>query len=487
MTSGLSPLDTMAMHMVAGASPKVRELFQRLAERQSGSADWQRRCYEASPGSPSTLAFEAPVLPLCVERADGGRIWDVDGNEYIDCHMGYTAGVLGHNPPAVAKVVNELMPRGLGAGHFFPEQVELAELVKEMVPGADRVSMFHTGGEAIAAAVRMARATRGKMRVAKFEGCYHGSRDIGLHNTWMILSGMPPGDPVNAITPSVATGGLPTRGDDEFMVLAFNDPSALERIRAEADSLACIVCDPTPVFASPWLDGARQFVRELALLASELDVPLILDEIVCGFRIAKGGARQWAEIEPAMSCFGKITSGLGVPMSMVVGDSRYVDAARTAGMFRDYGGNKVWAASTMSCNFVAVISALAQMRYLDDNHDDVLARLDRNHARLAEQIAEIGQRRSVPICIQGNPRLQMQLSFSDHADVEPSYRGMMQDTSPAEFMKLIAFTFYLRENGVYMKAIPSMNLSAGHTDADIDGLAGAIDASIGQMTEDGVL
>lgn len=487
MSAGLSPLDTMAMHMVAGANPRVRDLFQRLADRQSRSAQWQQRCYEASPGSPSTLAFEAPVLPLCVERADGGRIWDVDGHEYIDCHMGYTAGVLGHNPKPVAEAVSALMPRGLGAGHFFAEQVELAELVKEMVPGADRVSFFHTGGEAIAAGVRMARATRGKLRVAKFEGCYHGSRDIGLHNTWMILSGMPPGDPVQSITPSVATGGLPTRGDDEFMVLAFNDPSALERIRSEADSLACIVCDPTPVFASPWLDEARAFVRELAQLAAELEIPLILDEIVCGFRIARSGAREWADIQPAMSCFGKITSGLGVPLSMVAGDSTYVDAARTAGMFRDYGGSKVWAASTVSCNFVAIASGLAQMRYLHTNHDDILARLDRNHARLSDHLREIGARRSVPICIQGSPRLQMQLSFSDHGNVEPSYRGMMADTSPAEFMKLIAFTFYLRERGVYMKAIPSMNLSAGHTDEDIDDLASAIDASIGQMVEDGVL
>jgi glutamate-1-semialdehyde 2,1-aminomutase len=483
----LSPSELAGVRFLEGGNEKMRAVIEAVIARQQGSIAMHRRAASSLSGIPSLLAFEAPMLPVCVEHAFGSRIVDVDGNEYLDCHMAYTATVLGHEPPEVARAVRASLDRGVGGGHFFAEQVELAELVKRMVPGVDAVSFFHTGGEAIQASVRMAKAATRNQRVAKFEGCYHGSNEIGLHNTWMILSAKLPTEPVESIPPSAATGGVRTGSDSEFLILPFNSPVAFELLRKHRDELACVVVDPIPPFIANWPDESKRFVADLAATARESGVPVIYDEVVCGFRLAKGGAREWAGEAPQMSCYGKIVSGLGVPFSIVAGEDRFLGTVRTNGLFADYGGRKAWLASTLSSSFIPVLASLAQLRYLDSHYDEIAGRLDRNHAELSERLAHFARESGIPVALQGHPRLQMQLSVGKQEPEERTYRGMMKATSMGQFRSLMAMTFYLRLNGVYTKLVPSMNLSAAHTDEDIEKLAGAIGRSLQQMERDGML
>jgi glutamate-1-semialdehyde 2,1-aminomutase len=483
----LSPSELAGIRFLAGGNEKMRAVIESIIARQKGSIAMHRRAAASLSGVPSLLAFEAPMLPVCVERAFGSRIVDVDGNEYIDCHMAYTATVLGHEPPEVAAAVRASIDRGVGGGHFFAEQVELAELVKKMVAGVEAVAFFHTGGEAIQAAVRMARAATRKQRVAKFEGCYHGSNEIGLHNTWMILSAKFPTEPIESITPSAATAGVRTGSDAEYLILPFNSPVAFDLLRKHRDELACVVVDPIPPFIANWPEESKRFVAELAATAREAGVPVIYDEVVCGFRLAKGGAREWSGEAPQMSCYGKIVSGLGVPLSMVAGESRFLDTVRTDGLFADYAGRKAWVASTLSSSFIPVVASLAQLRYLDAHYEEITGRLDRNHADLSERLARFARETGIPVALQGHPRLQMQLSVGKQNPEEKTYRGMMQATSMTQFRSLMAMTFYLRLNGVYTKLVPSMNLSAAHTEEDIERLAGAIGRSLQQMERDGML
>jgi glutamate-1-semialdehyde 2,1-aminomutase len=483
----LSAPELAGIRFLCGDNEKMRGVLEAVAERQRGSIAMHRRAAASLSGAPSLLAYEAPLLPVSVERASGSRIVDVDGNEYIDCHMAYTATVLGHEPKEIAEAVRASLGRGVGGGHFFEEQVELAELVKKMVPGADLVSFFHTGGEAVQGAVRMAKAATRKHRVAKFEGCYHGSNEIGLHNTWMILAARFPTEPVESITPSAATAGVRTGSDSEFLILPFNSPVAFELLRKHRDDLACVVVDPIPPFVANWPEESKRFVAELVGTAREAGVAVIFDEVVCGFRLARGGAREWLGDAPQMSCFGKIVSGLGVPLSMVAGESRFLSTIRTDGLFVDYAGRKAWLASTLSSSFIPVIASLAQLRYLDSHYDEVAGRLDRNHAGLSERLADFARESGIPVALQGHPRLQIQLSVGKQEPKEKTYRGMMQATSMNQFRSLMAMTFYLRLEGVYTKLVPSMNLSAAHTDEDIEQLAGAIGRSLRQMDRDGML
>jgi glutamate-1-semialdehyde 2,1-aminomutase len=481
----LSPSDQVSLGFLIGRSEGMRRVAEEVVARQRRSLALHERARGSLSATHSMLAYESPALSICVTRAEGPRIWDADGNEYLDCHLCYSATILGHNPPPVVAAVREALPRGLQGGHFFEEQIELAERIRGMVPGAERVIYVHTGGEAIATAVRLARAATARPRVAKFEGCYHGSNDVGLHNPWALLAGSVPAGPVDAIPPQVATAGM--RNDDSFLILPFNSPVAFDLIRRHADDLACVVVDPTPTFMSNWPDDCRRFVKELCACAREADVPVIFDEVVCGFRLARGGAREFCGEAPQVSCYGKITSGLGLALAPLAGEAALLDAARTDGLGRDYHSGKVWISSTLSSSFLAVVGALAVMRQLSESYDDVMGRIDRGHALLRDRLGDFARRSGIPVSVQGHPRLQAQLAIGKPAPAEKSYRAMMATASPALVRPLLALTFYLRLQGIYTKTIPSVNLSAAHTEEDVSRIASGVEAALTRMQADGML
>jgi glutamate-1-semialdehyde aminotransferase len=412
---------------------------------------------------------------------------DIDGNQFIDCHMAYSSAILGHNPPAVAQAVSDAMCRGLGVGFAFEEQAELAELVQSMVPGTQAVAFFHTGGEAIQAAVRMARCATGKTRIAKFEGCYHGSNEVGLYNPWMSLTGVIPEDPLDNIAPKIATGGLGATPDSQYLILPYNSQIALKLIEQQASALAAIVVEPLPAFMSPYADQAKQFMTQLHAVASANKVPLIFDEIVGGFRLAQGGAREWLGLTPQISCFGKITSGLGLPLSMVAGESNFLETGRTSGFGRDSANSKVWVSSTVQAGFLPVIAALAQLRFVKNHFSEIATKLDNNFRNLSEQLSDISNNLGVELRLSGNPRTQVHLAIAEGVPENADYRSIMRSSSHASFLSLMAMTLYLRLQGVYTKIVPSMNLSFAHQDDDIDRLAIAIRNAVEQMCLDGVL
>ncbi|MGE0759472.1 MAG: aminotransferase class III-fold pyridoxal phosphate-dependent enzyme [Pirellulaceae bacterium] len=486
MIATLGLEDITGLSYLCSGNEKFQAVIEQVAARQAGSIAVQRRATAQLSGTPSLLTYEAPMLPLAIDRASGARITDVDGHEYLDCHSVYTANLLGHNPPFVRAAVLAALERGVGGGHLFAEQAELGELIQQMVPGVERSAFFHTGGESIQAAVRLARLATGRQKVAKFEGCYHGSAEFLLHNTWMILAGTAPKAPVDQIPPCPDTGGVRTASSEELLVLPFNSSVALELLDRHAEELACVVVDPVPSFMTNWVPEAREFVQQIGAVCHDR-VPVIFDEVVCGFRLARGGAREWSGVTPQMSCFGKVTAGLGLPLSILAGDSRFLDGARTAGLFRDYRFRKAWLSSTFSSAFLPVVASLAQLRYIGEHHAEIVARLDQNHRHLQQRLRDFAGRSGIPVDLQGHSRLQMQLSIGKSEPTEKSYRGMMTTASPAQLRTLLALTLYLRLHGVYCKTIPTMNLSAAFTSDDIDQLAASIEASLCDMQRDAML
>ncbi|MFK8114813.1 MAG: aminotransferase class III-fold pyridoxal phosphate-dependent enzyme [Rubripirellula sp.] len=487
MNVRLAPHESTTLFFVCGRNPKMWEVVQEVMNRQPTSMGWNLKSLDSLSATPALLAYEGPVLPPCVERAEGARFTDLDGNEFIDCHMAYSAAILGHNPTSVVTAVQQAIGRGIGVGQFFQEQCELAELVQALVPGVERVAYFHTGGEAIQAAVRMARCATGKTKIAKFEGCYHGSNEVGLYNPWMSLSGGIPDDPLDNITPQVATGGLGATQDSEYLILPFNSDVAFDLIRKQASELAAIVVEPMPSFMSPYPEVCKKFMLALHALASELDVPLIFDEVVCGFRLALGGAREWLGVAPQISCFGKITSGLGLPLSMVAGDAKFLDAGRSDGLGRDHADRKVWVSSTAQAGFLPIIAAFAQLRHLQDNFTTITQRLDENFRDLSERLEDVSQKLGVPVRLAGNPRTQVHLDVGEVKPESIDYRAIMNASSAANFRALMAMTFYLRLRGVYTKLVPSMNFSAAHGEQEMEELATHIQSSVEQMLLDQAL
>ncbi|HPY75620.1 MAG TPA: aminotransferase class III-fold pyridoxal phosphate-dependent enzyme [Planctomycetota bacterium] len=480
------PYETNNIYWLAGNNGQIFNMFKKLQEKQKTSIKLNDKASNCLSGLPSQLPYESPMFPLFIKNSQGPYIWDVDNNQYIDCHSCYTATILGHNHPNVMKKFQQGMEHNRGAAHATEEHIQLAELIQKMIPQTERVAYFHTGGEAILTATRLARNITKKKLIAKFEGCYHGSTDIGLHNPWLALAGQISKDPLQNIQPKYATGGGVTH-EDEYLILPYNTNIAFDLIQQYKNELACIVADPVPAFMVNWVDECKTFMKKLCQTADKFQIPMIFDEIVCGFRLAKGGAREWLQYKPAMSCFGKITSSLGLPLSILAGDAKYLDNMRTSGVMSDYGMNKVWAASTMNANYPSVLASLAQLQELDETYDTVVQQLDKNHAYLKQQLAQLAQETNIAISLEGHPRLQQQLSIDKQHPEEKTYRSLMTSSSMTQFKTLLLLTYYLRNQGVYTKLLPTMNLSSAHNDQTMQQLFIYIKNAILQMKKDNAI
>lgn len=491
----LSAEQGRSLSTLCGGNRAALGVAAQVVARQRRSLDWHARSLESVAAGRSQLPFFSPLLPICADSAQGSRLRCADGHEYVDAHMGYTAGILGHNPPEVVEGLRDALGRRPGAGYFVQEGVELAELVQELVPGLERVAFLHSGADAITAAVRLARAFRRRTLIAKFEGCYHGWHESGLMNTALTWAGRAGEGPLGKITPEPATGGLSPAAGSDFLILPYGDLLAFELIRQHAGQLAGVLLDPVPRFMMNDLPLAEAFARELRALTAELEVPLIFDEVVTGFRIAPGGIGAVFGVQPDLHCFGKITAGLGVPLSMVGGRAELMQAASTAGLPGDYVGRKVWISTTHAANPLALSASLLQLKALRRAGPGLYEGLDARHAWIGEEVARLSARLNLPFRLDGHARLYSMLTFQteppDPATITPAdalnpARAYFRSFTPGNVRAARLLTLYLRLQGVYMETLPTLDLSVVHTAQDAEQIAQGLDRSLSDMTRHGV-
>lgn len=484
----LSPDQKRALSTLADGNPAVLGALLGVAARQSRSLAAHARSLSSTTSGRSQLPYFSPVLPVMMAEAAGAHVTDADGHRYVDCHMGYTASVLGHNPPAVVEGLRAAIGRKPGPGYFVEEQIELAELISRMVPHAERVTFLHSGADAVAAAERLMRAARRTPLIAKFEGCYHGWHPSGMMNTAATWAGKAGVDPLDAIQPRPNTGGLSEASASEYLVLPYGDPVALEQIERHAARLAGVVLDPLPRFCMDQPALAERFTREVRALTERLGVPLAFDEIVTGFRLAPGGASGAWGLRPDLACYGKITSGLGLPLSALAGGAALMDQARTEGMVTDYVANKVWISTTTAANTLAVTAALLQLRPLESQHAALFGALDRAHAALRQQVEALARQLDLPLVLEGHPRLYSMLSFRGPAPAPTGNpaRDWFSAHTPRLLRQARLLALYLRPHGVYMETLPTTDLSVAHSAADVAQISAGLGNALRQMQQHGV-
>ena len=232
--------------------------------------------------------------PIYVSRAKGSRIWDVDGNEYLDFWMGHAAIIMGHAYEPVIRAAKEQLELGAHLGFCHEWEIKLAEIVTKMVPSVRLFRATNSGTEANMYAIRLARAYTGKSKIAKFEGHWHGGYDA-LHKA------------VNPPLDKPASLGLTDCVMNDTIVLPFND---LEDVRqkVKGENLACIILEPV-MGSNGMIPADREFLKGLRELCDELDILLIFDEVITGFRLAKGGAQEYYGVLPDITTFGKVLGG----------------------------------------------------------------------------------------------------------------------------------------------------------------------------------
>ncbi len=308
-----------------------------------------RRACELIPGGVNSpvRAFRAVGgTPLFYHQGQGSRFTDVDGNSFVDYVMSWGPLILGHAHPEVVEAVTRTAERGLSFGAPCEEEVLLAEKVVALYPGCQQVRFVSSGTEAVMAAVRLARGFTGRPRILKFEGCYHGHSDSLLVKAGSGLATFG--------TPSSA--GVPAALAELTVVVPLDDEKALEEAFARNGSqLACAIIEPVPANAG-LLVQRRAFLAKLADLCRTWGALLIFDEVISGFRVARGGAAELFGITPDLATFGKVIGG-GMPVGAFGGRREIMEHVAPLG--------PVYQAGTLSGNPVAMAAGLATLRVLE--------------------------------------------------------------------------------------------------------------------------
>ncbi len=284
--------------------------------------------------------------PFFVARAEGARIWDVDGNEYIDYVGSWGPAILGHAPKVVVEAVRDTATRGLSFGIPNPLEVEMAKLICDWVPSIEKVRMVNSGTEATMSCIRLARAFNGRDKIVKFDGCYHGHADALLvkAGSGALTHGQP------------SSAGVPSAFADLTISLPFNNAGLLRKAFQEnKNRIAAVIIEPIPANAGLYFPAAN-FLSVLREECTSNDALLIFDEVITGFRVARGGVQEVYGVKPDLTALGKIIGG-GLPVGAFGGRAEIMDQLSPDG--------PVYQAGTLSGNPIAMAAGLAQLRQLE--------------------------------------------------------------------------------------------------------------------------
>ncbi len=317
--------------------------------------------------------------PFFVDRADGPFVWDLDGNRYLDLILAYGPLILGHRHPEVVAAIRAQCERGLSYGMPTQEEVDLAAMLVQALPGLQRVRLVSSGTEATMSAVRVARGFTGRPKVVKFAGCYHGHADHLL-----VKAGS------GALTfGSPDSAGVPEEFAAHTLTLPYNDAAALREVfRVAGREIAAVIVEPYVGNMGVVLPEP-DFVEVLATVPAAHGALLIFDEVMTGFRVAWGGAQRILGVRPDLTCLGKVIGG-GLPVGAYGGRADVMERVAPLG--------PVYQAGTLSGNPLSVAAGLATLRVLEQTRP--YDALDARCQRLAEGLKAAAAEAGVPVQVQ---------------------------------------------------------------------------------------
>jgi glutamate-1-semialdehyde 2,1-aminomutase len=341
------------------------ELFREALKYIPGGVNSPVRAFRAVGGN-----------PFFVARAKGARVRDVDGNLYIDYVGTWGPAILGHAHPRIVKAVQTAARNGTSFGIPNPLEVALARLICSWVPSVQKVRMCNSGTEATMSAIRLARGFTQRDKIIKFDGCYHGHADCLLVKAGS--GALTFGNPDSA--------GVPAAFAQHTIVLPFNEPEAVRAaFEANPNQIAAIILEPVPGNAGLYLPKPG-YLESLRRLCSDHGAVLIFDEVMTGFRLAKGGAQERFGLTPDLSCFGKVIGG-GLPVGAFGGRAEIMDCLAPVG--------PVYQAGTLSGNPLAMAAGLAALEELAAT--DAYTQLEELGQALESGLRQAAQTAGVPV------------------------------------------------------------------------------------------
>lgn len=394
---------------------------------------------EFMPGgvnSPVRACRSVGRTPLFIDRAEGDKIYDADGNEYIDYVCSWGPNILGHCRKEVIDAVVESCRRGLTFGACHEGEIKLAQLIRRHFPSMEMLRLVNSGTEAVMSAVRAARGFTHRDKIIKFEGCYHGHSD-GL----LVRAGS--GLLTNSIPDSA---GVPKGYTDNTLLAKYNDCCSVESLFEQyGNDIACVIVEPCAANMGvvPPKEGFLQFLRDITRQYGSL---LIFDEVITGFRLSIGGAQQYYGVAPDMTTLGKIVGG-GMPLAAYGGKKEIMECVAPLG--------SVYQAGTLSGNPAAVSAGIATIEALE-RCEDIYSELERKSAMLEQAMKGAG--------LNVNRVGSLLTAFFTDQKVTDYDTAKTSDTHRyADYFR------YLQDRGIYTapSQFEAMFVSAAHDDKDI--------------------
>ncbi len=411
---------------------KSQELFSRAVRLIPGGVNSPVRAFGAVGGQ-----------PRFIQKAEGARICDVDGQSYLDYIGSWGPMILGHNHPAVYEAVVKAAENGLSFGAATEREVEMAELICQMVPSIEMVRMVNSGTEAVMSAVRAARGFTGRDKIIKFEGCYHGHSDAMLVKAGSgVMTGGQPG-----------SAGVPSACVQDTLSAVYNDLSSVDHlIQQHQGKIAAIIVEP--VGANMGVVPPKEgFLQGLRQRCTKEGILLIFDEVITGFRLGPAGAQGLFDVTPDITTFGKII-GAGMPVGAYGGRREIMECVSPCG--------KVYQAGTLSGNPVAMAAGLAQLRILQST-PQIYEKLNSLGEQLFEGMRRLVKQYQAPYTVNSIGSLGC-LFFT------PSSVQNYEDAQRSDTAAYGVYFRFMLENGIYLAPaqFEAMFLSHAHTREDID-------------------
>ncbi|MEK7434021.1 MAG: glutamate-1-semialdehyde 2,1-aminomutase [Cyanobacteriota bacterium] len=419
-----------------------KELFSKAIDIIPGGVNSPVRAFKSVGGN-----------PIFMNRAEGSKLFDEDGNEFIDYIGSWGPMILGHTHPSIVKAVEKQIKIGTSFGTPSRLEVEMAELITTSMPNIEMVRMVSSGTEATMSAIRLARGYTKKNKIIKFKGCYHGHGDMLLvqAGSGVATLGIPdsPG-----VTESVAK---------DTLTASFNNIPELEEIfETYPYDIACVIIEPVVgnMGVVMPLEGYLEKIRELC---DKYDTLLIFDEVMTGFRVSFGGAQELYKIKPDLTCLGKIIGG-GLPVGAYGGKKEIMKHIAPSG--------NIYQAGTLSGNPLAMSAGIAQLKELIANKDVIYPELDKKSKKIAQGVEMASTKYNIPVCLTGVGSM-MCVFFTD----QPVFNYDLAKTSNIE--QFNKYFWSMIDQGIYLppSQFEAFFISYAHTDDDINKTVSAIEKS----------
>ncbi len=424
---------------------KSNELFQRAQKILPGGVNSPVRAFKSVGRD-----------PLFIQRANGSKMWDVDGNMFIDYIGSWGPMLLGHAHPDVIESVKQAAEGGLSFGAPAEAEVLIGELICDMVQSIDVVRMVNSGTEATMSAIRLARAFTKRDKIIKFEGCYHGHGD-----SFLIKAGS------GALTLGTPDSPGVTKGTAQDTLIAqFNRIDSVRTLfDNNKESVAAVIIEPVAGNMG-CVPPSETFLRDVRELCTEYNALLIFDEVMTGFRLARGGAQELYGVTPDLTALGKIIGG-GMPVGAYGGKGEIMEMISPSG--------PVYQAGTLSGNPIAMASGYAMLTYIN-GHTDVYDKLEKKGAAIEDGIRSIISKHSYPVSV-NRAGSMFTLFFTGKSVTD------FATASSSDKEKFAEYYGSMLEQGIYMppSQFEAAFISTAHTDDDIEKTVSAVEVALGKV------